>query len=224
MDGTSYPAGPTGFGIPQDIIDELAFEPSIDAAHIGVSVEDGIATLSGHVSTYAEKLTAEDVAARVKGVRAVAVEIEVRCVGHRQHADDQIASRAIDIIAWNTALPEGPVHVKVESGWVTLSGELRWQFQRAAAERAVRKLGGVVGVLNLLTIRPCPTVPDVRRRIEDALKRSAEVDAGGISVKVQDDKVVLEGGVRAWHERSVAERTAWSVPGVATVENHICIN
>ncbi|MGO7613645.1 BON domain-containing protein [Rhizobium ruizarguesonis] len=211
-------------GIQQDILDELAFEPSIDAAHIGVSVEDGIATLSGHVSTYAEKLTAEDVAARVKGVRAVAVDIEVRCVGHKQHADDQIASRAIDIIAWTTALPEGPVHVKVESGWVTLSGEVRWQFQRAAAERAVRKLGGVVGVLNVLTIRPCPTVPDVRRRIEEALKRSAEVDAGGISVKVQDDKVVLEGGVRAWHERGVAERTAWSVPGVATVQNHIRIN
>ncbi|MGO6900407.1 BON domain-containing protein, partial [Rhizobium ruizarguesonis] len=139
-------------------------------------------------------------------------------------ADDQIASRAIDIIAWTTALPEGPVHVKVEDGWVTLSGEVRWQFQKAAAEHAVRKLGGVVGVLNLLTIRPCPTVPDVRRRIEDALKRSAEVDAGGISVKVQDDKVVLEGGVRAWHERGVAERSAWSVPGVATVENHIRIN
>ncbi|MBX4859307.1 BON domain-containing protein [Rhizobium sophorae] len=198
----------TDLAIQQDILDELAFEPSIDAAHIGVSVEDGIATLSGHVLTYAEKLTAEDVAARVKGVRAVAVDIEVRCVGRKQHADDQIASR----------------DVKVEDGWVTLSGEVRWQFQKAAAEHAVRKLGGVVGVLNLLTIRPCPTVPDVRRRIEEALKRSAEVDAGGISVKVQDDKVVLEGSVRAWHERGVAERTAWSVPGVATVENHIRIN
>nr|WP_246644679.1 BON domain-containing protein [Rhizobium laguerreae] len=98
------------------------------------------------------------------------------------------------------------------------------QFQKAAAEHAVRKLGGVVGILNLLTIRPCPTVPDVRRRIEEALKRSAEVDAGGISVKVQDDKVVLEGGVCAWHERGVAERTAWSVPGVTAVENHIRIN
>jgi osmotically-inducible protein OsmY len=168
----------TDLGIQQDILDELAFEPSIDAAHIGVSVEDGIATLSGHVSTYAEKLTAEDVAARVKGVRAVAVDIEVRRVGHKQHADDQIASRAIDIIAWTTALPEGPVHVKVEDGWVTLSGEVRWQFQKAAAEHAVRKLGGVVGVLNLLTIRPCPTVPDVRRRIEDALEGAPKSTPG----------------------------------------------
>jgi osmotically-inducible protein OsmY len=214
----------TDLEIRQDILDELAFEPSIDAAHIGVSVEDGVATLSGHVSTYAEKLTAEDVATRVKGVRAVAVEIEVRCVGHKQHSDDQIASRAIDIIAWNTALPEGPVHVKVEGGWVTLSGEVRWQFQRTAAEHAVKKLGGVVGVINLLTIRPCPTVPDIRHRIEEALRRSAEVDAGRISVKVQDSKVVLEGGVRAWNERGVAERAAWSVPGVSAVENHIRVN
>jgi osmotically-inducible protein OsmY len=214
----------TDLGIRQDILDELAFEPSIDAAHIGVSVEDGVATLSGHVSTYAEKLTAEDVATRVKGVRAVAVEIEVRCVGHKQHSDDQIASRAIDIIAWNTALPEGPVHVKVEAGWVTLSGEVRWQFQRTAAEHAVKKLGGVVGVINLLTIRPCPTVPDIRHRIEEALRRSAEVDAGQISVKVQDNKVILEGDVRAWNEGGVAERAAWSVPGVSTVENHIHVS
>lgn len=209
--------------IQKNILEELAFEPSIDAAHVGVAVDTGIATLAGHVCSYAEKLAAEDVAARVKGVRAVASEIEVRFVDQKQHADDQIASRAIDIIAWNTALPEGVVHVKVENGWVTLSGEVRWQFQRAAAERAVRKLGGVVGVINLLTIRPCPMVPDVRRRIEEALKRSAEVDAGGISVNVQDDKVVLEGGVRAWHERAIAERTAWSVPGVVAVENHIRI-
>lgn len=209
--------------IQRDILDELAFEPSIDAAHIGVAVDTGIATLTGHVSTYAEKMTTEDVASRVKGVRAVASHVEVRFLDQKQHADDQIASRAIDIIAWNTALPEGVVHVKVQNGWVTLTGEVRWQFQKLAAEQAVRKLGGVVGVINLLAIRPNPSVPDIRHRIEGALKRNAEVDAGSISVKVQDNRVLLEGGVRAWRERGIAERTAWSVPGVATVENHIYI-
>ena len=162
-------------------------------------------------------------AARVKGVRAVAVKVEVRFLDQKQHADDQIASRVIDIIAWNTALPEGVVHVKVQNGWVTLSGEVRWQFQRLAAEHAVRKLGGVAGVINLLTMRQGPSVPDIRDRIEVALKRNAEVDAGSISVTVQDNRVLLEGGVRARSERDVAEQTAWSTPGVATVENHIHI-
>jgi len=213
----------TDLKIRQDVLDELAFEPSVDAANIGVSVEDGIATLSGHVTSYAEKLAAEDVAMRVKGVRAVTVDIEVRYPERKQHADDQIASRALDIITWNTALPEGPIHVKVEGGWVTLSGDVHWQFQKTAAEEAVRKLGGVRGVINLIVVRPGPTVTDVRGRIEAALRRNAEVDAGKISVEVHDRRVVLEGGVRAWNERAAAERAAWSVPGVSAVENHIRI-
>ncbi|NLS08308.1 BON domain-containing protein [Rhizobium sp. P32RR-XVIII] len=208
----------------QDVIDELEFEPSFDAANIGVAVENGIVTLSGHVSSYAEKIAAESAAKRVKGVRAIAEEVEVRYPERKRHADDEIAARALDIIAWHTALPDDAIDVKVEKGRVTLSGEVRWHFQKMAAENAVKKLGGVTAVTNLLTIRPVASVPDVKDRVEDALRRNAEVEASQIRVNVVDNKVILEGGVRAWNERAVAERAAWSVPGVVAVENHLSIS
>jgi len=208
----------------QDVIDELEFEPSFDAANIGVAVENGIVTLSGHVGSYAEKIAAESAAKRVKGVRAIAEEVEVRYPERKRHADDEIAARALDIIAWHTALPDDAIDVKVEKGRVTLSGEVRWHFQKMAAENAVKKLGGVTAVTNLLTIRPVASVPDVKDRIEDALRRNAEVEASQIRVHVIDNKVILEGGVRAWNERAVAERAAWSVPGVVAVENHLSIS
>lgn len=208
----------------QDVIDELEFEPSLDAANIGVAVENGIVMLSGHVSSYAEKIAAESAAKRVKGVRAIAEEVEVRYPERKRHADDEIAARALDIIAWHTALPDDAIDVKVEKGRVTLSGEVRWHFQKMAAENAVKKLGGVAAVTNLLTIRPVASVPDVKDRIEDALRRNAEVEASQIRVNVVDNKVILEGGVRAWNERAVAERAAWSVPGVVAVENHLSIS
>lgn len=209
--------------IRQDVIDELEFEPSIDAANIGVSVEDGVVTLSGHVGSYAEKNTAEIAARRVRGVRAIAEEIEIRFAERKKHADDEIAARALDIIAWDTALPDGAVDVKVQRGWVTLSGEVRWHFQKMAAENAVKKLGGVVGVSNQLTIRPTTSVSDVKSRIEEALRRNAEVEAGHIRVEVRDSKVTLQGNIRNWSERSVAERAAWSVPGVLAVDNRLSI-
>lgn len=207
--------------IRRDILDEMEFDPSIDAANIGVAVNEGVVTLSGHVGSYADKLVAEAVVRRVKGVRAIAEEIEVRYPEKKKRADDEIASRALDIISWNTALPEGAVDVKVQRGWVTLSGAVRWHFQRMAAENAVRKLGGVVGVNNLINIKPQPSIADVKGRIEQALRRNAEVEADSIKVQVSDSKVVLEGDVVAWHERAAAERAAWSVPGVALVENRL---
>lgn len=209
----------------QDIIDELDFEPSIDAADIGVSVEDGVVTLTGHVPTYSQKIAVEDVVRRVKGVRAIAQEIEVRPYGTNISADDEIAKRAVNSINWHTAIPAGAVQVKVQKGWVTLTGKVDWQYQKNAAEDAVSKLTGVIGVSNQVALKPRPSSFDVKKRIEDALKRNAELEAKAISVDVlEGGKVRLEGKVHAWSERSAAERAAWSAAGVTTVDDRITVS
>jgi osmotically-inducible protein OsmY len=208
----------------QDIIDELDFEPSIDAADIGVAVEDGVATLTGHVPTYAQKITVEDVVRRVKGVKGVAQQIEVRPFGTNRTADDEIAKRALSAISWNTAIPDDAVQVKVQEGWVTLTGKVEWQYQKTAAADAVRDLAGVVGVTNRIEIASRASAFDVKKRIEDALKRNAEIEAQAIRVNVLDGgKVTLDGKVHAWSERRAAERAAWSAPGVKVVDDRITI-
>lgn len=207
----------------QDILDELEFEPSLDAANIGVAVANGVVTMTGHVSNYAEKVAAERVAQRVKGVRAIAQEIEVRYPSSMKTADDQIADRALNIIAWDTSIPEDNVKIKVQKGWVTLSGQVEWHFQSNAAESAVRKLSGVVGVTNLINVKPRVDALNVKNAIEGALKRSADIEASGIRIGVSGGKVVLEGKVHAWYERGVAERAAWAAPGVSSVEDRLTI-
>ncbi len=208
----------------QNIVDELNFEPSVDAANIGVAVENGIVTLSGHVGSYAEKIAAEIAVRRIKGVRAMAETIEVRLPNRKHHADDEIAARALDIIEWDALLPSGAIGVKVQNGWVTLSGQVPWHFQRVAAEKAVMKLGGVVGVTNVLSIKPSASSSDVKDRIERALKRNAEVEADHIKVAVSEGEVTLNGDVTGWRERSAAENAAWSIPGVVRVTNNISIH
>jgi osmotically-inducible protein OsmY len=207
----------------QEIIDELDFDPSVHSAHIGVAVEDGVVTLTGHVSSYAEKVAAERAVQRVKGVRAIAEEIEIRYPNDSRTADDQIAKRALDIIAWDTTIPKDKIAVKVQEGWVSLSGDVDWNFQKTDAERAVRRLSGVVGISNAISIKPRVRADDVKIRIERALKRRAELDAGAIHVKAEGGRVTLEGKVKAWHERDLAERTAWAAPGVTAVEDRIRI-
>ncbi|MFU0504652.1 BON domain-containing protein [Pseudaminobacter sp. NGMCC 1.201702] len=208
----------------QYIIDELEFEPSIDAADIGVAVENGVATLTGHVPTYAQKVTVENVVRRVKGVKGIAQEIEVRPFGTNRMADDEIAKRAVNTISWNTSVPDNAVQVKVQSGWVTLNGTVDWQYQKMAAADAVRDLAGVIGVSNQIGIKQRASAFDVKKRIEDALKRNAETEAQAITVDVLDGgKVRLEGRVHAWSERRAAEQAAWSAPGVSTVEDRITI-
>ena len=208
----------------QDIVDELEFEPSIDAAEIGVAVKNGIVTLSGHVATYAEKITAESVVRRVKGVKGIAEELEVRPAGTHRTADDEIAKRAVETIKWSTSVPEGAVQVMVQKGWVTLSGEVSWWYQKTAAVDAVNGLAGVTGVSNHIDIKPRASAGDVRKRIEDAFRRNAEVEAQAIKIDVlADGKVRLEGKVQLWSERSAAERAAWSAPGVKTVEDRITV-
>jgi osmotically-inducible protein OsmY len=203
--------------------DELTWEPSIDAEHIGVTAEGGVVTLTGHVGSYTEKIIAERAAKRVKGVRAIAQEIEIRLPNDKKTSDDQIAKRALDIIAWDSTIPKDRVQVKVQGGFVTLSGEVDWHYQRTDAEYAVRKLEGIKGFSNEIKVKPRVQASDVKHRIESALKRNAEWEASSIKVSVMDGRVTLDGKVKALYERDLAERTAWSAPGVISVEDHISI-
>jgi osmotically-inducible protein OsmY len=207
----------------QDIIDELEFDPAIHATHIGISVADGVVTLSGYVDTFSQKTTVEAAVKRVRGVRAVAQEIEVRLPGHKMVADDEIAARALDIIAWDTAVPDNKIGVKVERGWVTLGGEVDWHFQRMLAETAVRKLGGITGVTNLIAVVPSSTAANIRERIAAALKRNADLDADQVKVTVSGATVTLDGNVMNWRDRDVIENAAWSSPGVQKVDNRLAI-
>jgi osmotically-inducible protein OsmY len=208
----------------QDVLDELDFEPSIDAAHIGVAVDHGVVTLTGHVSTYAQKAATEAATRRVKGVKGIAQEIEVRPFGANATADDEIARRALNTLAWNTTIPDNAVQITVQRGWVTLTGSVTWQYQKSAATDAIHRLAGVVGISNNIEIKPHLTSADVSKKIKSALIRSAEVEAQAIQVSVADGTVRLEGHVRTWSERMAAERAAWSIPGVTQVDDRISVS
>lgn len=208
----------------QNVIDELDFEPSIDSADIGVTAENGVITLSGHVPSYAQKKAAESAVWRVKGVKAIAQEIKVRIPGDKKHDDDEIAQRAVDMLAWNSLVPRDALHVRVQNGFVTLSGQLDWNFQRTVAEADIRKLTGVAGVINEITLKPSIQAVDVKQRITDALKRHAEAEASRIKVDVRNgDTVSLEGEVDTWNERQAVVNAAWSAPGVRSVNDRLRI-
>jgi osmotically-inducible protein OsmY len=207
----------------QDVIDELDFEPSVSAAHIGVGAHAGVITLTGFVSSYAEKLAAERAARRVKGVKALAEQIEIRLPSHKRVADDEIAGRAVDILKWRVGFPANRIAVKVENGIVTLSGDVDWRFQKSEAEAAVHNLSGVAGVENLIRVNAAVPVIEVKEKIQKALHRNADLDASRITVQSDGGKVVLGGKVHAWYQRDIAERAAWSAPGVIEVQDHIQI-
>jgi osmotically-inducible protein OsmY len=207
----------------QDVLDEINFEPAVDAAHIGVAAHAGVVTLSGVVASYAEKLAAERAARRVKGVKAVAEEIEVRLPSDKKTTDDEIARRAIDILKWRVGFPAERIVIIVEKGIITLTGEVEGAFQRSDAEAAIHKLTGVVGVNNQIRVRANVDTGAVREQIEKALRRSAEVDASRISIETSGSTVVLRGKVHAWYERNIAENAAWAAPGVTGVEDYIQI-
>jgi osmotically-inducible protein OsmY len=201
----------------------LDWEPSIDAADIGVSVDSGIVTLRGDVKSYGEKTVAERVALRVFGVRAVANDINVRLGTAEKRTDTEIAQAVLSALRWNTMVPEDKVTVTVDDGWVSLKGRVDWNYQSAAADKAVRNLAGVRGVTNAITVAPHATVTDVKSKIEAALKRNAEVDARRINVAVADGKVTLSGNVHSWFERNEVRQAAWAAPGVREIEDNIAV-
>lgn len=206
------------------VLEELEFEPSINASHIGVAVEQGVVSLTGHVASYVEKFEVERAVRRIKGVTAIAEQIEVRYPNDKKTADDEIAKRAVHILEWYGVLPSEAIRVTVQRGWLTLAGQVNWQYEKRAAEDAVRKLSGLVGVTNNITIAPSVEPSDIQKKIEDALRRRAEVEAKAIRVKVHDQsKVRLEGLVDSWDERQEAENAAWSVAGVQAVDNRLSI-
>ena len=202
---------------------ELGWEPSVDAAHIGVAANAGVVTLTGHVESFPQKIAAERAAARVKGVKAVGEEIEVKLPYEVSRDDDSIASAAVERLAWDSSVPPGAIEIRVEKGWMTLNGEVDWYFQKEAAGQAVRTLIGVVGVSNLIEIKPTVNADDVSQNITRALHRSWFYDPNSIVVSAQGGKIKLTGQVTTWNARDLAGTTAWSAPGATFVENDISV-
>ena len=205
------------------VLDELDWEPSINAADIAVTAHDGVVTLTGIAPSYAEKLKAEQVVKKVRGVKAIANDIEVRLSGQSERTDTDVARAAVDALKWRTSVPGDEIKVSVTKGWVTLDGNVHWQFQKSSAYEAVHDLVGVRGITNLIVVMPKVRATDVKSRIEAAFRRSAEVDAQKLRVEANNGTVTLRGDVRSWSERQEAERTAWAAPGVTQVENLIMI-
>jgi osmotically-inducible protein OsmY len=206
----------------QAVLDELNWEPTVDPAHIGVTANDGVVTLTGDVGSYAAKLAAQRAAGRVVGVKAVVEELRVH-FPYDAPDDDDIAKSALEALAWDVEVPENSIAVMVEKGVVTLSGTVGWYYQSNAAEADVRKLRGVVDVVNNIDIEPAAQISDVGEKIKAAFKRNALIDADNIIVLADGDTVTLEGNVHSWYERGLAEDTAWSAPGVSQVNDLLTV-
>jgi osmotically-inducible protein OsmY len=211
--------------IQREVLEELKWDARVQPNEIGVAVRDGVVTLTGFVDSYVKKWAAERAALRVRGVKAVANDVEVRLPSSAERTDADIATQVTRALEWDAMVPIEKIEITVSKGWVTLRGEVEWEYQKRAAEQAVRRISGVRGVTNLITVRPrvAPDPDQLKRKIEDAFVRNAELDAERISVDVDGTKIVLKGTVRSWAERDEAERAAWSAPGVTTVENRITV-
>jgi osmotically-inducible protein OsmY len=210
--------------IQNDVVSELKWEPGLQDDDIAVGVRDGVVTLGGVATSYGDKMSAERVASRIKGVKAIANDIDVKIPSIASRADPDIAHAALDALKWDIAVPENLIKVKVDKGWLTLEGEVEWYYQRDAAERAVRYLTGVKGVTNLIRMRVRPAPSDVKQRILDTLQRNARFDAEHVSVDIQGHRAVLRGTVRSYTESRDAARAANNAPGITEVENRLAVN
>jgi len=207
----------------QEVLKELAWQPGFDETHIAVAARGGVVTLTGHVGSYAEKCVVERAAGRVTGVRAIVENLEIRYPSATSHSDVEIAERALDVISWDLSIPKDRVKIRIEKGWVTLTGDVDWRFQRLAAEMDIRNLAGVMGVTNVIEIKPRFPACDVEKRIRAAFRRNAEFAAENIVVTADGDTVTLTGQVGGYHERTLAADTAWSAPGVTQVNDLLTV-
>ncbi len=214
----------TDLQLQRDVLDELKFEPSIREAEIGIAAKDGVVTLTGFVDSYAEKFSAERTAERVSGVKAVADEIKVKLPGLYQRSDTDIAHTVVNALRLDIQVPDDRLKAAVNDGWIDLEGQVEWQYQKRAAEGAVRNLTGVKGVTNLITVKPKNvSTYEVGQKIKDSLRRHAERDADKITIEAKDGRVTLRGIVSSFAERQDAERAAWQAPGVTNVDDMIAV-
>lgn len=213
----------TNAQLQRDVLDELQFEPAVDPAEIGVIAQDGIVTLAGRVKSYAEKWSAVRAVERLVGVRAVVDEMTVELPTIYQRTEEDLARAVLNALKWDVMVPNERIKVKVSQGWITLEGTVDHKYEQAAVESAVRNLAGVKGVENLVKIKPVATPFEVKAKIENAFRRTAELEARKIKVDVQGEKVILRGTVHRWAERDEAERAAWSAPGVSQVEDELTV-
>ena len=214
----------TDLQLQRDVLDELKFEPSIREAEIGIAAKGGVVTLTGFVDSYAEKFAAERTAERVGGVKAVADEIKVKLPGTHQRSDTDIAHAVVNALRWDIQVPDDRIKATVEEGWIALEGDVEWQYQKWAAEGAVRNLTGVKGVTNLIAVKPKnASTHEVGQKIKDSMRRHAERDADRITIDAKDGRVTLRGTVSSFSERQDAERAAWQARGVTNVEDLIAV-
>ena len=211
----------TDIELKKDVNAELEWDPEIDATQVGVTVKDGVVTISGHLKTYADKFAIERALRRIEGVRAIAMEVDVTLSPQHQRSDSEIAAAAAQALKWQARIPDDRLRVTVERGWITLAGEVEWEFQRRAAESAVRQLLGVVGVSNGVTLAARNVPGDLSTRIGDALQRQALREAKKVEVNVDGSKVTLRGQVHSWQERDAVQGAVWAAPGVRTVINEL---
>lgn len=215
----------TDLELQRDVIAELDWEPSLSGHEIGVAVKNGVVTLSGTVASYAKKIEAERAAEKVHGVKAVALDLNVKLPFSLVRTDTEIAHAALGALKWDVEVPDDRITLRVDDGRIVMEGDVDWQYQRNSAERAVRYLAGVKSVTNLITVKSKRVSRyDVSSKIKDAFKRSAEIDSSKIDVETADSKVILKGVVRSWAERRDAELAAWSAPGVTQVDDRLAVS
>lgn len=210
--------------VQQDVQEELLWEPSLNAVEIGVSVKNGIVTLSGTVDSLSKKLAAERAVKRVKDVKAVAMDVEVVYPSSNKKSDAAIAQAAVDVLSWSNLVPKDSIHVEVEDGYITLEGEVQWQYQRDAARDAIKDLQGLKGISNLVTVRPAASAFLIKDNIKKALQRMANIEADNITLLTENKTITLKGKVRSWREREEVEQVVWSTPGVSAVKDELEID